>query len=281
MLNSTIVNEKENIIITSPITLNIGFLGCGNMGEAILKGVINSGINSNIFVYDKSKNEELKSKYNIEIVENEEEIGKKCDIIFLAVKPNVYFEVLDKIKNYLTDNIIVTMAPGITIESIENFLGKEVKVVRTMPNLPLMVQAGCIAYSFGKNLEKFEKNSVENLFKKIGTSIEIKEELFDAVVGASGSSPAFMFMFIEALADGVVYSGLGRKEAYQLIGQTMIGCGKMFLESGKHPGELKDNVCSPGGTTIVGVRQLEENNFRGAIIKAVIETIEKSKSMSK
>ena len=144
-----------------------------------------------------------------------------------------------------------------------------------MPNLPLMVQEGCIAYAFNENIEEEEKKFFKELFEKIGVAIETKEELFDAVIGASGSSPAFMFMFIEALADAAVYEGLPRSDAYKLVGQTLVGCGKLFLESGKHPGELKDNVCSPGGTTIVGVRYLEEAGFRGAVIKAVTETIKK------
>lgn len=262
----------------------IGFIGCGNMGEAFLKGVISSKVtsNDNIYIFDTMKNEIISEKYDINCCQNENDLTNICDIVFLAVKPNVYFDVLDKIKsNFSKDKILISMAPGITLEAMEKALNTHNKIVRTMPNLPLMVQEGCIAYSFNEHLDDDEKSFMKNMFEKIGLAIEIKEYLFDAVVGASGSSPAFMFMFIEALADGVVYSGLSRSDAYKLIGQTMIGCGKMFLENGKHPGELKDNVCSPGGTTIEGVRYLEENNFRGSIIKAVIETINKSKNMGK
>ena len=180
-----------------------------------------------------------------------------------------------------SSKIIVAMAPGITMENIlDEIDNRNSKIVRTMPNLPLMVQEGCIAYAFNENIEEEEKKFFKELFEKIGVAIETKEELFDAVIGASGSSPAFMFMFIEALADAAVYEGLPRSDAYKLVGQTLVGCGKLFLESGKHPGELKDNVCSPGGTTIVGVRYLEEAGFRGAVIKAVTETIKKSKEMS-
>lgn len=263
----------------------IGFIGCGNMGEAFLQGIINSHMvdSSDIYVYDKSKQNIIKDRYNVNILENEISVVETCDIIFLAVKPNVYFDVIDEIKEAVNSTkVIVAMAPGIMMETIlDQIDNANSKIVRTMPNLPLMIQEGCIAYAFNENIEEEEEVYFKRLFEKIGMAIEIKEDLFDAVIGASGSSPAFMFMFIEALADGVVSLGLPRNDAYKLIGQTLIGAGKMLLESNLHPGVLKDNVCSPGGTTIVGVNTLEENNFRGAIIKATIKTIEKSKEMTK
>lgn len=263
----------------------IGFIGCGNMGEAFLKGIINSKIvtTDNLYVFDRTKSEAIQKKYSVNILENELEIVKNCDVIFLAVKPNGYEDVLNKIKDVVNSTkILVAMAPGITMENIlEEVDNRNAKIVRTMPNLPLMVQEGCIAYAFNENIEDEEKDYFKNLFEAIGVAVEIKEELFDAVIGVSGSSPAFIFMFIEALADAAVYEGFARQDAYKLIGQTLIGCGKLFLESGKHPGELKDNVCSPGGTTIVGVKSLEDNGFRGVVTTAAIETIRKSKEMSK
>lgn len=262
----------------------IGFIGCGNMGEAFLKGIINSQIieKSDVYIYDKLRGKDIVDNYQINILKDELEVIERCDIIFLAIKPNVYFDVIDKIKDGVNSTkILVAMAPGITMEDIlDKTDNRNSKIVRTMPNLPLMVQEGCIAYAFNENIEEEEKRYFKELFERIGVAIETKEELFDAVIGASGSSPAFMFMFIEALADAAVYEGLPRSDAYKLVGQTLVGCGKLFLESGKHPGELKDNVCSPGGTTIVGVRYLEECGFRGAVIKAVTETIKKSKEMS-
>ena len=264
--------------------MKLGFIGCGNMGEAFLKGIINSEEveTKNIYVYDKLRAKEVADRYSVTLLSNELAIVEECDIIFLAVKPNVYFDVIDKIKDSVNSSkIIVAMAPGITMENIlDEIDNRNSKIIRTMPNLPLMVQEGCIAYAFNENIEEEEKKFFKNLFERIGVAIETKEELFDAVIGASGSSPAFMFMFIEALADAAVYEGLPRSDAYKLVGQTLVGCGKLFLESGKHPGELKDSVCSPGGTTIVGVRYLEEAGFRGAVIKAVTETIKKSKEMS-
>lgn len=263
----------------------VGFIGCGNMGEAFLKGIINSGMveKEDIFVHEKVKKDYVKETYGVNFLETEIEVVETCDIIFLAVKPNIYFDVIDEIKEAVNSTkIIVAMAPGITMETIlDQIDNANSKIVRTMPNLPLMIQEGCIAYAFNENIEEEEEIYFKRLFEKIGVAIEIKEELFDAVIGASGSSPAFIFMFIEALADGVVFEGLAREDAYKLIGQTLVGCGRMFLDSHKHPGELKDSVCSPGGTTIVGVKSLEVDGFRGTIMKAATETIRRSKEMTK
>jgi len=269
------------------MNFKVGFIGCGNMGKAFLKGILSSQMikNEETYVFEKYNSEEIKKEFGINLVQSENELVQNTDVIFLAIKPNDYFTVLKKIRKDITENkIIITMAPGISIESVEKaiFNGKnKAKVIRTMPNLPLMIGEGCIAYSFGEAITDEEKEFLSTLFKKIGVSIEIKEVLFDAVIGASGSSPAFVYMFIEALADGAVLGGLPRKDAYKLVAQTVVGCGKMVLETGKHPGELKDNVCSPGGTTIEGVKTLEEEGFRGAVIKAVTDTIEKSIKMKK
>ncbi|MGF6907581.1 pyrroline-5-carboxylate reductase [Fusobacterium sp. PH5-44] len=269
------------------MSYKIGFIGCGKMGQAFLKGILRSKLvaKKEAYVYEKFNSKEIKKEFGIEICKNENEVIKKADIIFLAIKPNDYFTVLKKIKSSIdSDKIIITMAPGLSIESVEKAISSEKfkgKVIRTMPNLSLMIGEGCIAYSFGEMVTSEEKKIINNLFEKIGLSIEIKEELFDAVTGASGSSPAFVYMFIEAMADGAVMAGLPRKDAYKLIAQTIVGCGKMVLETGKHPGELKDDICSPGGTTIVGVKTLEEEGFRGAIIEAVEATVEKSRKMRK
>jgi pyrroline-5-carboxylate reductase len=266
--------------------MKIGFIGCGNMGEAFLKGIINSKIvkTEDIFVYAKSKNAHIENTYKVNISSDENELTKNADIIFLGVKPNVYFTVLDKIKENLSENkTIVTMAAGITIDSMYEKLQEKrnIKIIRTMPNLPLMIGEGCIAYTFSENLLSDEKEFFTKLFNKIGMAMEIKENLYDAIIGASGSSPAFVYVFIEAIADAVVAAGLPRKVAYQLIAQTVVGAGKMVISTGKHPGELKDDVCSPGGTTIEGIKVLEENKFRGAVIEGISAIIEKSKKMSK
>ena len=261
----------------------IGFIGCGNMGEAFLKGIINSQMveTDHIYVYDKMKKDYIKELYNVNTLNDEVEVVKNCDIIFLAVKPNVYFDVIDSIKDAVNSTkIIVAMAPGISMESIlDQIDNMNSKIVRTMPNLPLMVQEGCIAYAFNENVDKDEKLFFKELFEKIGVAVETKEELFDAVIGASGSSPAFVFMFIEAMADAGVKLGIPRAKAYKLAEQSILGSAKLALETGKHPGELKDSVCSPGGTTIDAVLELERNGFRNAVISAVEKCAEKSKTM--
>jgi pyrroline-5-carboxylate reductase len=264
--------------------MKIGFIGCGNMGEAFLRGIISSGLIkvSDIFVYDKLRNDAIHKAYSVHVCANESEVGKSVDAVFLAVKPDIYPDVLENVKNSLKNVIIVSMAPGISIATIAKKMlpHQNIKIVRTMPNLPLMIGEGCIAYTFGKNLEEKEKEFFTMLFRSIGLSLEIKEELYEAVTGTSGSSPAFVFVFIEALADAAVAAGLSRKDAYHLAAQTVVGSARMVLMTGKHPGELKDNVCSPGGTTIEGIMKLEENGFRGAVTKAVMATIEKAKKIA-
>lgn len=262
----------------------IGFIGCGNMGEAFLKGIVDSKSvkTKDIYVYDRHKNADLNHKYGVSVANDEIDLVTKVDMIFLAVKPNVYFDVLKKIKKSLKNtNVLVTMAPGISMKDVLEVIGEDKKIVRTMPNLPLMVQEGTIAYAFGENLKDIEKITIREIFEKIGIVFEIKENLFDAVVGASGSSPAFIFMFIEAIADAVVAEGLPRGMAYKMIGQTVVGSGKLFLEKGEHPGVLKDAICSPGGTTIEGVNMLEKRGFRGCVIDCINATIKKSKSLNK
>jgi len=263
--------------------MKIGFIGCGNMGEAFLRGVMGSGLLSaaDIYVFDQLKDAAVAKTYGVNVCGSGPEVAEKADAVFLAVKPNIYPYVIEEAKEALAPKLIVTMAPGVTLGTMaERMLPhKGVRVIRTMPNLPLMIGEGCIAYTFGAEVTAAEKAFFTELFGKIGVSIEIKEELYDAVTGASGSSPAFVFVFIEALADAAVAAGLARADAYRLVSQTVAGSAKMLLATGKHPGEWKDAVCSPGGTTIEGIMKLEENGFRGAITKAAIATIEKTKKM--
>jgi len=265
--------------------MKIGFIGCGNMGTAFLRGVIGSGLVSagDVYVYDKLQLEKTAEEYGVHACGSGPEVAKNADAVFLAVKPNIYPAVIEEAKDALKDKLIVTMAPGITLAAMaEKMLPHAgVRVIRTMPNLPLMIGEGCIAYTFGAAVTHEEKTFFTELFGKIGVSLEIKEELYDAVTGASGSSPAFVFVFIEALADAVVAAGLTRADAYRLVSQTVAGSAKMLLATGKHPGEWKDAVCSPGGTTIEGIMKLEENGFRGAITKAATATINKTKKMGK
>ena len=199
----------------------------------------------------------------------------------MSVKPHIIPIVLKNLSgNVKKDTIILTIAAGISISVIENALGEDKKVVRTMPNTPAQVLSGMTAVTFNKNIENSEKEIIFKLLNSFGKSVEIEEKLMHAYTGISGSLPAYVYMFMEALADGGVLCGMPRNKAYEIVAQTVAGSAKMLLETGKHPGQLKDEVCSPSGTTIEAVRVLENGNFRGNVIEAVVACTEKSKEMA-
>ena len=226
--------------------------------------------------------ERLKKEYNVHVTKDSKEVAEFSDLIVIGVKPNIYDEVLEEIKDVIDDKkIIITIAAGKTIESVENIIGNDKKIVRTMPNTPSLVGEGMTSLSPNKNISKEELDFVKSLFDSLGKSEVVNEDLIHAVIGASGSSTAYAFMFIEAIADGAVRAGMPRDKAYKFAAQGVLGAAKMVLEEDKHPGELKDMVCSPGGTTIEAVKVLEEEKFRGAVIKAVEACVNKSIEMSK
>ena len=237
----------------------IGFIGAGNMGGAILGGIVNSGIIDNEHVIASAKSdktlERIKNEYKVNVTKDSKEVARFADLIVVAVKPNV--------------------------ESVEQIIGTDKKIIRTMPNTPALVGEGMTSISPNGNINEKELTFVKGLFDSLGKSEIVSEDLIHAVIGASGSSTAYAFMFIEAIADGAVLAGMKRADAYQFAAQGVLGAAKMVLETGKHPGELKDMVCSPGGTTIEAVKVLEEEKFRGAVIKAVEACVEKSREMSK
>ena len=265
---------------------NIGFIGCGNMGGAIIGGIINSGITQpeNIVVYDKSaiSIEGVRGKYNITVAKDEKDAAKRSDVLFLAVKPSVIYDVIDDIKACISNNtVVVSIAAGQSIEKIENAFGKKVSLMRVMPNTPALVGEGMSALSPNSVLDKDEaaKEYIMRIFSGIGKAELVPEKLMDAVTGVSGSSPAYVFMFIEALADAAVLAGMPRNQSYTFAAQAVLGSAKMVLETGLHPGELKDMVCSPGGTTIEAVSVLEEKGMRSSVLEAVKACVEKSKKL--
>ena len=265
--------------------MKIGFIGTGNMGSSIIKGILSSKFkkseNINIFDLDKEKVNNLVKEYGVNAVNSEKELAENCNIIILSVKPHIIPIVLKNLSgNVKKDTIILTIAAGISISVIENALGEDKKVVRTMPNTPAQVLSGMTAITFNKNIENSEKEIIFKLLNSFGKSVEIEEKLMHAYTGISGSLPAYVYMFMEALADGGVLCGMPRNKAYEIVAQTVAGSAKMLLETGKHPGQLKDEVCSPAGTTIEAVRVLENGNFRGNVIEAVAACTEKSKEMA-
>lgn len=264
----------------------IGFIGAGNMASAMIGGIVKSKLvdAKNIIASDLNEIslENIKNKCGINVTKDSKEVVKNSDIVIVAVKPNVYDIVLNEVKELIdSKKIIVTIAAGKTINSVENVIGKDKKIIRTMPNTPALVNEGMSAICKNQNITDEELDIIKGIFSSFGKAEVVSEYLIDAVIGASGSSPAYVFMFIEAMADAVVAAGMPRSQAYTFVSQAVMGSAKMVLETGKHPGELKDMVCSPGGTTIEAVKTLEAEGFRNSVIKAIDDCIKKSKEMSK
>lgn len=278
--------------------MNIGLIGIGNMGTAIIKGylVANSGIEKDIYAYDKD-GERLKTickELGIHRCHDIVDATVRSDVLILALKPNVFPEALQEIAPAMDweNKVIISIAAGISIGYIEN-LCKELsgykdkkkpfgcKVVRVMPNTPALVGQGMSALCRNRLVSDAEFKLILGIFASIGKAEEVDEKLMDCVTGVSGSSPAYVYLFIEALADGAVAQGMSRKQAYTFAAQSVLGSAEMVLKTGIHPGELKDMVCSPGGTTIDAVQALERNGFRNAIIEAVEVAADKSRAMTK
>lgn len=249
-----------------------GFIGMGNMGSAMLSGLTKKyGTDDVVFAEaNVERMQEKSAQTGVKYLEDNSQVAKECKYLILAVKPNIYEKVIKEIKDAVDySNVIISIAPGITISDIQNMFGKDVRVVRAMPNTPAMVGEGMTGVTYDSNeFSDMEMKDIQMFFNSFGQMCVVDEKLMSAVTCASGSSPAYVYMFIEALADSVVKYGMPRKEAYKFVAQTVLGSAKMVLETGEHPGALKDNVCSPGGTTIAAVEALEENGLRNALFKA-------------
>lgn len=264
----------------------IGFIGAGNMGYAMINSVSKSNIVSNkdIFVYDidTKKLSDLKEQTGITISKSEVEVVRNADIVILAVKPNMVKSVLLQCKELFDDNkILVSVAVGVPLKFYKGVIGDDKKIIRTMPNTPAFVGEGMTIMSHENNLSEEELGDVKRVFECFGKVEILDEKLMNEVTAVTGSSPAYVFMFIEAMADAAVLSGIPRNLAYKLAAQSVLGSAKMVLETGKHPGELKDQVCSPAGTTIEAVAALEKNSFRYSIIEAMNECTKKAREISK
>ncbi len=262
----------------------LGFIGCGNMGEALLAGAIRSGyVNGEEVIVNtrtREKLEELHKKYGVVMAGDNRDVVKQAQITVLGIKPNVYHEVVQEIKAAVSpDTILITMAPSFTISLLKKLVGNSVKVVSAVPNTPAMIGQGVTGICFPGDITDGEKAEITAFFNGAGITIEVDESLMKAVGSVSGSSPAFVYMLIETMADGAVLLGIPRKEAYQFAAKAVEGSAKMVLESGKHPGVLKDAVCSPGGSTIEGVAALEKEGFRNSILQAMSKSAEKYQDM--
>lgn len=261
----------------------VGFIGCGNMATAIIGGLINNaGINNDeIIVADISTaaTDKIKASLGVASASNTE-VATESDVLFLSVKPQFYETVISEIKDCIKDNqVVVTIAPGKTLAWLGEHLGGQVKIVRTMPNTPALVGAGITGVCKNNLVSDDEFAYVMKLLSSFGLAEAIPESLMDACVSVSGSSPAYVFMFIEAMADAAVADGMPRDKAYKFAAQAVYGSAKMVLDTGKHPAELKDMVCSPAGTTIEAVRVLEEKGFRSAVMEAMKACTAKAKGL--
>ncbi len=262
----------------------IGFIGCGNMASAIIQGItkktdIKCG---EIIVSDASEAAIAKAADNlgVDATRSNTKVASECEVLFLSVKPQFYETVLNELKDTLSpDQIVVTIAPGKTMAWVQGILGDKVKLVRTMPNTPALVGEGVTGVCRNANVTDEDFSYVMSLLSSFGMAEAIPESLMDVCVSVSGSSPAYVFMFIEAMADAAVADGMPRDKAYKFAAQAVLGSAKMVLETGKHPGELKDMVCSPGGTTIEAVRVLEDKGFRSSVIEAMKACTAKAKGL--
>ena len=250
----------------------IGFIGMGNMGFAILQGLLKLYRPEDRLFTDvnQERMETVKKQTGVDFVESNAECANQSRIVVLAVKPQYYDAVLKNIKYAVKpEQIVISIAPGITIDSLVKKLGDGKRIVRAMPNTPALLGEGMTGVTYDRGLfTEEEEQEIRAFFQSFGRMEYVEERLMSAVVCASGSSPAYVYMFIEALADSAVRYGLPRDKAYEFAAQTVKGAAEMVLQTGKHPGELKDMVCSPAGTTIAGVAALEEYGFRNAVLKA-------------
>lgn len=264
--------------------MKLGFIGCGNMASAMIGGIINNQICKPEEIIASDAYEptlhKAKENLNIQITTNNKEVVKEADILFLSVKPQFYEAVIQEIKQDIKEmQIIVTIAPGKTLDWLGERFEKPVKIIRCMPNTPALVCEGITGACHNELVTKEELELVCKVLEGFGKVEVISEHLMDVVVSVSGSSPAYVFMFIEAMADAAVADGMPRDKAYKFAAQAVYGSAKMVLETGKHPGELKDMVCSPGGTTIEAVRVLEKEGFRSSVIEAMKACTKKAKGM--
>ncbi|XP_071100981.1 pyrroline-5-carboxylate reductase 2-like isoform X1 [Haliotis cracherodii] len=256
-----------------PPDTRVGFLGAGKMAQALASGFVKTGLVQAGNITASRRHPEapnILKDMGVMVTGDNKEVVRRSNLVFIAVKPNMVEAVLKDIAETVTvDNLIISIAAGITIATLQKELPPGTRLIRVVPNLPALVGQGAAVLSRGITAGEEDVSLVMTLVRSVGQCDEVPESLQDSATGVSGSGPAYAFAAIEALSDGGVKMGLPRDLAMKLAAQTMLGAAKMVLESGKHPGQLKDEVCSPGGTTIAAMHKLEKAGFRGALIDAV------------
>jgi pyrroline-5-carboxylate reductase len=265
-------------------TLTIGFLGAGKMATALARGFVRAGLLAAGDVIASDPSEAARVAFAKEVgaktTASNPEVAKFADVLVLAVKPDQVGGVLADVRNHFTGkHCLISIAAGVPLAKLEAGLGAGARLIRVMPNTPALVGASATAFAPGKSALLEDGELAQKLFSAVGLAFKVKESLLDAVTGLSGSGPAYVYLFIEGLSDGGVAAGLPREIATRLAAQTVLGSAKMVLETGLHPGVLKDMVTSPGGTTIEGVHELEQGGVRGTLISAVRAAADKSKKL--
>ena len=261
----------------------LAFIGCGNMGEAMIKGLLGKGFSQKNIIAadaDKKRLDYVKKTYSIETHLKNREAVKKGDIIILAVKPQVIDRVLQDIAGEIDQSkLVISIAAGVSLKFIESFFKAKTRLIRVMPNTPALIQEGAAALSKGRNAAEEDLNAARDIFNAVSRTVVVDEKLMDAVTGLSGSGPAYVFTIAEALTDAGVRMGLSRDVSLELSYQTLLGSVKMLMETGEHPAKLRDMVTSPGGTTIAGLHVLEKEGLRGIIMNAVEAATRRSREL--
>jgi pyrroline-5-carboxylate reductase len=267
------------------LNVSITFLGGGAMGCALMRGVLAAQVYqpSQITLFDASKERmaELATELKIDTCENAVEAARGAKVLLVAVKPHIVAKALAPLRDVLdASTTVISIAAGVTLSQLEACFSNPVPVIRVMPNTPCLVGESAAAICLGKNADSIHLQQAHQIFDAVGLAVDVEERLMDAVTGLSGSGPAYVYLFIEALSDGGVKMGLPRDVATCLAAQTVLGAAKMVLQTGNHPGQLKDQVTSPGGTTIAGIHALEDNAFRSAVMDAVQASAQRSSELS-
>ncbi|MGM0396979.1 MAG: pyrroline-5-carboxylate reductase [Bacillota bacterium] len=264
----------------------IGFIGSGNMGKAMINGLLKSGLVNKEGIVASARTESTRrsvsGEFGIKVYGDNREVAELSDYLILAVKPYKHLEVIEEISKYIKEGaIVITVGAGITLDFLRNNLPEGTRYMKAMPNTPAMVGEGMTAIAYDQDFSSEEIKEILGIFRSFGKAEIVEERQMDGVTAVAGSSPAYVYMLIEAMADAAVLQGIQRKQAYIFAAQAVFGAAKMVLETGIHPGELKDMVCSPGGTTIEAVTTLEREGFRSSVMEAMKVCADKSRNMSK
>lgn len=262
----------------------LGFVGGGQMAEAMIRGVVASGLTTaeKIMVAEPSvfRRDALLNQYGVVCTNDAEKLCRSCKVLVLAIKPQLAASVLSQYRPFLTgEHLVISIMAGVALKALASMLGESIRLIRTMPNTPALVLAGATAFSPNPQATDQDREMATALFSAVGSCVEVPESQLDAVTGLSGSGPGYVFTFIEAMIDGGVLAGLPRPVAEQLVLQTVYGSAKLALETSEHPAVLKGKVTSPGGTTIAGIQVLEDGALRGVVMGAIEAATERSREL--